>query len=129
MRYADDKALAEYVGHEAGIGRITVRVLEAKGKGDGYYGQDQPFVHVRCEVWSDGGDTTTTPDHWQIDWYHGADIIRENFWEYIDEHCPYPDSVRAVIANLYLPEELSGLFALDPRKLEEEGSYKLRTIF
>jgi hypothetical protein len=50
MSYTDDKALAEYVGHEAGIGRITVRVLEAKGKGDGSYDQDDPFVHVRCEV-------------------------------------------------------------------------------
>ena len=38
-------------------------------------------------------------DHWEIRWYHHADIIRENFREFLDKHAPNPAIWEMVISH------------------------------
>ena len=53
----------------------------------------------------------SVPDLWHIAWTDFAEVIRDNFWEYIDEHCPEPGAVREAVRDLVPPEELKDLFA------------------
>jgi hypothetical protein len=53
----------------------------------------------------------SVPDLWHIAWTDFAEVIRDNFWEYVNEHCPEPGAVREAVRNLEPPEELKDLFA------------------
>jgi hypothetical protein len=82
---------------------ITVRMLEEEEE-EGW------MVEVEVQLQPDSVEGSV-PDLWHIAWTHFAEVIRDNFWEYLDEHCPEPDAVREAVRNLKPPEELKDLFA------------------
>jgi len=82
---------------------LTVRML-AEEEEEGW------MVEVEVQLQPDTAEGSA-PDLWHVAWTHFAEVIRDNFWEYIDEHCPEPDAVREAVRNLEPPEELKDLFA------------------
>ena len=81
---------------------VSVRILEQEE--DGWMIEVKVAVYPKTHV-------GTVPDHWEIVWIHYKEILNENFWAYIDEHCPEPSWVREAVGNLQLPGvELEDLF-------------------
>ena len=56
----------------------------------------------------------TVPGKWEIFWWFDSPdqkrVIQNNFWPYIDKHCPEPEWVREAVKKLKLPSESEGLF-------------------
>jgi hypothetical protein len=82
---------------------VTVRMLREE---DSYGWMVEVDVKLHPET-----EEGSTPELWHTSWTHYADMIRDNFWPFIDRYCPEPDTVHEAIKNLVLPEELEGLFA------------------
>jgi len=81
---------------------VSVRILEQE--------EDGSMIEVKVAVYPKT-HVGTVPDHWEIVWTHYKEILNENFWAYIDEHCPEPSWVREAVGNLQLPSaELEDLF-------------------
>jgi len=81
---------------------VSVRILEQD--------EDGSMIEVKVAVYPKT-HVGTVPDHWEIVWTHYKEILNENFWAYIDEHCPEPSWVREAVGNLQLPSaELEDLF-------------------